>query len=463
MNHRLEETLSRDICIGCGGCAVVGDGQISMQLTEFGIYRPDITLASSEAIRKASRVCPFSDESRNEDELGAPRGNDGLHRHPKLGLTADTFAGRVTDEGYLEGSSSGGLTSWLLRELLLREEVDFVVSVGRPKPASNELFTYGVRNADDALENRKSQYYATTLDEVMSIVRGHDARYAIVGVPCYIRALRNIAIEDPTLGQRLTFFISLVCGHMKTQNYAEALAWQLEVPPPELETVDFRVKEPTRPATDYSFGAKNRKAPKMTTRRSFELVGANWGHNLFQPEACNFCDDVVGETADISFGDAWLPQFSHDSRGTNIVLSRNGLLTRLIRAGAERGELELFGLTPDEAADSQAGGFRHRREGLAIRLADDKAAGLSVPRKRVEPSTEVVSSKRARLIRQRRLMAKRSHGLFLDAKAAGDLSLFLRPISKEIRRYRRLSIPLSRRLLSLVKRTMLGVPKRSRT
>ena len=37
--------------------------------------------------------------------------------------------------------------------------------------------------------------------------------------------------------------------------------------------------------------------------------------------ACEFCDDVVGETADMSVGDAWLPGYVSDWRGTSVVVS----------------------------------------------------------------------------------------------------------------------------------------------
>ena len=41
------------------------------------------------------------------------------------------------------------------------------------------------------------------------------------------------------------------------------------------------------------------------------------------PNACNYCDDVVGETSDITIGDAWLPKFDTNKGGTNLLIIRN--------------------------------------------------------------------------------------------------------------------------------------------
>ena len=43
-----------------------------------------------------------------------------------------------------------------------------------------------------------------------------------------------------------------------------------------------------------------------------------WHYQYFKHNACNFCDDVFGETADITFMDAWLPEYVRDYKGTSL-------------------------------------------------------------------------------------------------------------------------------------------------
>jgi coenzyme F420 hydrogenase subunit beta len=440
--HRIEETVARGICIGCGGCSAVSQGAISVTLGPTRLYEADLSGASQEEIRAGSRVCPFSDESPNEDELGAPQGWGGLQRHPELGEFTRTFAGRVADDEYVMGSSSGGLTSWLLSRLVDEGVVDAVINVGATGDnVGGDLFRFDVVS-DDPSTRRKSQYYATSMAEVLDLVQ-HDQprRYVLVGVPCYIRAARSLCHESELFADRIVMFVSLVCGHLKTQAYAESLAWQLQIPPAELGAADFRLKSPHRESSDYDFGARRLGEGEIRRAPTSELVGGNWGHNFFQPEACNFCDDVVGETADVSFGDAWLPQFTQDPRGTNVVISRNRAIDEHFDAAAAQGEIDVLPASPDEVAASQAGGFRHRREGLSVRLADDIAAGLSVPVKRVAADRGEVGARRANLYRQRRRMAQLSQVLFAEAVESANLDVYLRGMRAEVRRYRRLEAP----------------------
>lgn len=454
MTHRIEETVSRGMCIGCGACGVATRGAIPITLSSRRIYQADLMDVPENLLRVGSRVCPFSDESPNEDALVAPHGDPAMPKDPMLGQVSKTFAGGINDDEAVLQSSSGGLTSWLLQQLVKRDHVDAVINVGRPGPSEGEIFGYSVAEPDQIGSRTKSQYYASTMIEALEVARESGRRFAIVGIPCFIRAARALCASDPALQDRLVLFVAIVCGHYKTQAFAESLAWQVGVPPQELADVDFRMKNMNRPASAYDFGARAVGEEGWRTRKTLDLVGGNWGHNAFQPEACNFCDDVVGETADVSFGDAWLPQFSADPRGTNVVITRNRMIDAIFDQGSTDGEIWTTPLSTEEATQTQAGGFRHRREGLAVRLADDTANGLSVPHKRVKPNTKVVSPRRANLLRQRRSMAAKSHELFAKAVQDADLSTYTDGMQSEIEHYRRIDSPPARQALRKVKRLL---------
>lgn len=438
--HRIEEVIDRGMCIGCGACGVATGGAIPIRLSTKRLYQADIDSVEHSQIRAGSRVCPFSDDSPNEDVLGAPQQNVSAESDSKLGYYTSLFAGRVENDEYLLGSSSGGLTSWLVEKLISDGHADAVIKVGASPGFSPELFHHEVSNSLPSSERRKSQYYATSLFDALTQIQDDERKFILIGVPCFIRAARALCQERPEYAEKLVFFVSLVCGHFKTQAFAESMAWQVGVHPTDLEEVDFRIKNFDRSSSDYDFGARERGDDSWKLARTASLIGGNWGYNAFQPEACNFCDDVVGETADVSFGDAWLPQYTVDSRGTNVVISRNELIDQILQKGAEELMISLDNLTREDAVQSQAGGFRHRREGLAVRLADDKYAGLSVPRKRVEPSLKVVNARRRALIRHRRRMGWESQKLFAEAVRNDDLNIYIQGMKKEINRYRRIEL-----------------------
>jgi coenzyme F420-reducing hydrogenase beta subunit len=88
----------------------------------------------------------------------------------------------------------------------------------------------------------------------MLAVRGNGKRYAIVGIPCFIKASRLLIERDPVLRDQLIYHIALCCGPLKSAAFAEAMAWQLGIPPNDLGRVDFRWKVEGDSATSYSFG-----------------------------------------------------------------------------------------------------------------------------------------------------------------------------------------------------------------
>lgn len=101
--------------------------------------------------------------------------------------------------------------------------------------------------------------------------------------------------------------MDLVSDHLKSAHYAQSLAWQMGIAPQELEGIDCRVKEPSQPANRYSPYAKGSSDEKVEPTN--QLFGADWGAGAFRfrYKACDFCDDVFTETADVVLGNAWLP------------------------------------------------------------------------------------------------------------------------------------------------------------
>lgn len=461
--HTIVETVERGICIGCGACSVATNGAIRLRLGRHRLYQPDLVGATEAQLAVASRVCPFSDDALTEDELGAPSiaGRE-LRDDARIGRISRTFAGRIESEADIVGASSGGLTTWLLTKLLKRGLVDGIVHVA-PAPAAGagSHYEYVVSYGEEELSaRRKSQYAPTHLVSVMSKIRGDGRRYAVVGVPCFIKACRLLAEEDSVLGEQVAFYVGLVCGHLKSEFFGESLAWQLGISPSDLAAVDFRVKVPGRPSSQYNFGARKVGQDRWIELPTASLVGGNWGHAAMQPEACNFCDDIFAETADAVFGDAWLPRYVANWRGTNVVVTRNPELDAIFDAGLARGEIAIESLSADEVARSQAGNFRHRREGLAVRLADDLELGLSVPKKRVQPGRRHVTSRRLKLIRQRRSISRLSLETFAHARKSGNLGEYLRPMRAAVRSYRASEGRLMRRVFQRLARAWAAARRR---
>lgn len=109
-----------------------------------------------------------------------------------------------------------------------------------------------------------------------------------------------------------------------------------------------------------------------------------WGTGLFKNNACDFCDDVTSELADISLGDAWIPPYSNDGRGTNVIVTRSKVADTLILNGIQDKELNVEDLAFDKFLSSQQGSFNHRHAGLKYRIKKMKNIGVIIPPKRFD-------------------------------------------------------------------------------
>lgn len=445
MSRDLPLVVGSGLCVGCGACAAVAPDELTMRLNETGTYlpeaRPGRTLTDFDGATAdlVSSVCPFSGDARNEDSIaeslygGSP---DVLH-HGVTGYYRRIVAGHVASAGFREGGTSGGMTSWLLHELMRTGEVDGVLHVASaPGGGPGALSQYRIsRTVEELLAGRKSRYHVQTLDQVLAQVREEPGRYAVVGVPCFIKAVRLLADADEVLRERIVFTASLVCGHMKSTLYSDYLAWSVGIRPELTLDIDYRHKEPGRPPNRYSVRVTSRDGQDVV-RGNEEIPLADWGLGIFKLGACDYCDDIVGETADVSLGDAWLPPFMSDWQGANLAIARSEQAARILDAGQASGALAVIPWTAEDVAAAQAGAVRHRRSGLAVRLANRARQGRWAPTKRVDPvpSSELGSVFAQRML-NREAIAEASTAAYLEANEVGDLDIFRRRMRPLVRRY----------------------------
>ncbi len=444
MSPDLSQVVSAGVCVGCGACAVVAPDQLVMQLTDEGTYLPanrdgrGLSDLDLQVALRASTVCPFSDHSRNEDAIAAELyGGADVAHHEIAGYYRKIVAGHVVAGDFRELGTSGGMTSWVLHRLLTDGEVDGVVHVASTFDAlPGALSSYTIsRSVDELLSGRKSRYHVQTLVDVMQEVRDQPGRYAVVGVPCFIKAVRLLADADETLRERVVFTASLVCGHFKSTLYSEYLAWSLGIKPAAVKDIDYRHKEPGRPPNRYCVRVAPRDGDDVI-KGVEHIPMADWGMGIFKLGACDYCDDIVGETADVSLGDAWLDPFMADWQGANVAIARSALAARLFEDGEASGDLDVIPWTAEDVAAAQAGAVRHRRPGLAVRLGNRARSGKWAPTKRVEPlpASELDSPFAQRML-NREAIAIASPAAYLEARRRGDLEHFRRTMKPLVQRY----------------------------
>lgn len=420
------------------------DENISMKMNHFGEY---------EAVRegpvverplvdeqKLINVSAMADNGLNEDIIGKELFGDvkGIKHDTLLGYYKDLYVGYVKDGDYRKNASSGGIATWVFKELLERKLIDGVIHMKPVDDDSGILFRYEIsRTTEEIINGAKTRYYPGELSKVLKAVKENPGRYAVSGLPSFIYELRLLARQDETFKKSIAYTVGLICGHQKSAKYAENLAWQHGIKPGDLKYINFRKKDETQPASMYSLELTGLIDGKETTitRRQNTFYGGDWGHGFFKTKFSDFTDDTLNETSDISLGDAWLPEYTKDSGGNNVIIVRNPDIAKILKDGLKNDKLKLDVVDEKTIIRSQSGLIHHTRDELPYRLHKADKSGEWRPKKRVEASKNIPILKR-KVQDLREKIARNSHTLYASAVADGVWESFKLETKQYVQKYK---------------------------
>ena len=445
-SKKLYDTVIKNgYCIGCGTCTSIPSSPFSIKLDQFGNYvaEPNSDNLLEQDVQLLD-VCPFSDNSKDEDELSSIYLHENSYTDDKIGKYSSCYAGHVKHGDYRKRGSSGGFIKWFASKLMEQGKIDYFIQLSTCSKGANSsfnpLFEYKTFNESEGIINgSKSAYYPATLNDVIKVIRENEGAYAITGVPCFIKALRLISEKESVVKDRLKYTFGIICGGMKSANQSKMIGWQLGILPNDLSGIDFRRKYSNRPADQKIYQVWSKKDNKERYQDSSQIYGTDYGAGFFKPKACDYCDDVVAETADVSVGDAWLKDYSKDPKGNSLIIVRNRELQEIIDGYLKRDELCLDAITSKDVVIAQAGGFRHRREGLSYRLKKKSQINEWYPPKRVSLNKIELTEKRKLIYDLREKIAAKSHLSFRKALNNNDLNVFFREMSPLVSRYQSLN------------------------
>jgi coenzyme F420-reducing hydrogenase beta subunit len=407
-----------------------------MRTDKYGAYLPELIEGVSDDLKESDlKVCPFADNKYNEDTISETlfSNQEGIQHRSETGYYLQCFTGHVNDQQARLASTSGGIIAWLAGEMLSSGKVDAVAFVGQSDCGHN-LFEYQIAtDVSGLLKCRKSRYYPVEVSGIIREIKEMSGKVLFIGLPCFVKAMRLAMKVDCILKERIEYTIGLFCGHLKTKHYAAYLSRCCGVHERDIKTLDFRKKVPGWPANKYAFEVFTHNNSKEEHKQIMmqDVWASSWSNNLFMLDACEYCDDIMAETADVSVGDAWLAECVKDYRGTSIVIPRRKETLEMLKTGHEREALLLNETSVEKVIQSQAGAIRQRREGLQYRLYLSAKKGQWRPRKRVPPDRKAISICN-RLLQLLRIKTKsQSREAFLKQQPTDGLDIFigsLRPL-----------------------------------
>lgn len=357
----IESVIKNNLCTGCGACISEDEHkQAKMIWDENGFLVPQLGVNSTQ--EKMISVCPFAPEQKNEDELGELFLKDRTENYnSKLGYYTNLYAGYAKQ--FRETSSSGGIATYVFKRLLEEKIVDHLFIV---KEKNGEYSYQFFSNFQDITKISKTRYVPVTMVELFEKISTTDGKVAVSGVACFVKAIRLKQYYYPELKEKIPFVVGIICGGLKSKFYTDFLA-QSAGCFSEYQNAEYRVKNKESFALDYKFSCVEKNTNKIHMVE-MKTLGDMWGTGLFKSNACDFCDDVVTELADISLGDAWIDPYDKSGLGNSIIITRSDKADHIISLGVISGDLKLNLLNTEKIIQSQSGSYNHRHKGLLFRV-----------------------------------------------------------------------------------------------
>lgn len=274
-----------------------------------GVIRPVLSMEHCVACGRCQAVCPH----QQRENIG---------NAPIRGV----FAGRFGEVIKKHPCASGGAVTALLCKLLNDNIIDKVIHV-RPSQDNHKLYDYCISESKEEIcQGSGSAYCPVTLSEVMRhILHDAEARYAVVGVSCFISALARLQKLDWRFQKRVKLKIGLVCGHIPSKLMTSSLVWSNNHSEEDISSVTYHVHSPEKKSWNYGIRIAYKNDHDFISFGDHDFGFLFW-RELFSQECCFRCKDSFAEMADVVFMDAWLPSYTELSVGTSIVAFRNEVL-----------------------------------------------------------------------------------------------------------------------------------------
>jgi coenzyme F420 hydrogenase subunit beta len=290
----IEAIVAAGLCMGCGMCRSVAPGAIRMEMNADGAEIPAVDGALTDReLRLVNQVCPGVRIEGRLPAFESPAARWDTIWGPAIFMAK----GHAADPEVRFRGSAGGGTSALGIHLLESGEVDFILHVraSNARPMRSEAHLSTTRA--EVLAGAGSRYGpAAPLVELRQLLdRGRP--FAVIGKPCDMSAIQNLARVDSRVDRYIRYRIALVCGGASAFGLSLDLIRRFGINEPEVSLLRYR-----------GYGNPGRTRVETHDGRAYEVTYNDlWADQskwqlLFR---CKICGDALGEAADIAVADVW--------------------------------------------------------------------------------------------------------------------------------------------------------------
>ena len=368
-NRTIEMVVQDGLCTGCGTCSGICPRHAIEMAIDLagGTYRPKILAEECDLCGLCLQCCPgYSVDFRrlNRDIFGR-QPDDAL-----LGNYIACYTGHAADYELRYNSASGGLVTAVLVFALESGIIDGALVTRMSEDNPLEPHPFLARTIEEIIAAARSKYCPVPANVAIEQILREPGSFAVVGLPCHIQGIRKAEAVDRTLAQKICLHLGVFCGYSPSFRWTEFMLRRKGIRKDEVAKMDYRSEGWPGKTSIWLRNGRDLSIP-------YGEAGAAW--EFFSPRRCSLCCDHTAELADISFGDAWLPELAVDRTGTSVVISRSRQGEALLRKAVAARVLELETTSARKAAQSQKAGLYLKKQVISSSLAFSRALGRRTP------------------------------------------------------------------------------------
>ncbi len=317
--------VNKRICCGCGACMVICPQACIEMISGRHFNYPQVQVDRCAKCGKCIEVCPSTHLLENLDEK--------LHVS-HLDESYDYWIAHATDDAVRMGGASGGFVSAFLIYLLLAHEIDgAVVACGNDSdPLLNSSFL--ATDEKGILAARGSRYSPVSNCTALEQIVRKPGKYAFVGKPCEIQALRKLQQRLPVLKKYVHLSIGIFCACTPPRTNTASFLTRWGVKLEDVRKIQYRGN-----GWPGSFRASN----SSNTLLEKPYIDA-WRHLVATNPSirCMLCFDTFAHGADVSVGDPWGEELlAAERRGLSLIVARSEQAKDNIRSAEKSGAINL--------------------------------------------------------------------------------------------------------------------------
>jgi coenzyme F420 hydrogenase subunit beta len=336
------------LCTGCGMCQTFCPEQaIQLKLLKKGWFQANVEKKLCSDCGLCLKVCGRNPVQTNT-KCEKPRKDKKYN--PFLGCFENCYLGHSTDIKIRWNATSGGLITSILSFCFRTGLIDcaIVASSSNDNPLISQAFI--ATSEKEILQTSGSRYAPIPINAALKKALDISNKIAVVGLPCHLQSLNRAEQQIPQVKKKVILRLGMFCSHNVSLRAVDFILSQKKLRKENILEFNYRGK-----GWPSGIRVKTKQGTIAYTPNSNSIWTKFFSSFVYSTPYCLACTDQTNELADISFGDAWLPDvIERDKIGRSICIVRSDYGASIFAQAVENKAISVTRLDPKRIVESQA-------------------------------------------------------------------------------------------------------------